>query len=282
MAREDALDAAFDLLKEVLDELGAGTGVIAYHPYRTEEDGDHHDGRGVWKDLLPAQDESREWSKTREDVVHEPHFHAVVLSPYVAGGEVTKLIEKRTGWVVERITQKSNPNVSIYGQFDLARVLTYVLSHTGIRRDESRDRARAAYRYYGEVANFSATDEIVDEFDAVVRSVAPRTLGLKYDSLACLETRGKEVAGPDQAVDPVEAEASRSSPSTSSSSSDDPEGDGAIVEYELEDACKGRLLDITQAPKYLEDPEWRAEADHVEDLQSTWDEWRDQIDEPPD
>ena len=281
--REDALDAAFEILKEVLEELGAETGVLFYHPYRAEAEGSQGDNRGVWKDILPNPDEDRDMSETRELMEDDSaHFHAVVVSNYVVGGDSTRLIEERSGWLIKRITQKTNPNVSIYGQHDLARALTYVLSHTGI--DTSGERNRAAYRYFGQVANFTPLESIEIEFDEVVRSIAPRTLGLKYDSLACLETRGKGVEGGN--VDPRAAEASRSSgssTSSSSSSSTDALSDAgaSIVEYELEDACKGRLLDINQAPKYLEDAKWRAEAAHADELQTTWDEWNHTLEDDP-
>ena len=280
--REDALEAAFEVLKQVCRELGAETGVLFYHPYRAKAEGEKGDNRGVWKDILPRPEDDLDMADTREQMEDDSwHFHAVVMSHFVVGGEATKLIEERSGWLIKRITQTTNPNVSIYGQHDLARVLTYVLSHTGI--DTSGERNRAAYRYFGQVANFTPTDGIEDEFDAVVRSIAPRTLGLKYDSLACLNTRARGVDG--GTVDPRAAEASRTSSTSSStsSSSSEPSTDSSatIVEYELEDACKGRLLDINKAPQYLEDSEWRAEAPFADELQTTWEEWRARLEDKP-
>jgi len=256
---EDELDRTIEALKEVLDGLGVPTGAFVYHPYR----GEGGDDRGEWKRRL--FDEDREWDDVREELEHSPHFHVIAVADHVDGGLVTKAIEEQTGFVVERIT-KSGSNVSIYGKYDLARVASYALSHAGIEETET-GRKQAAYRYFGRAANLSATDEIQAEMDAAVRSVAPKTLGLSWSSVACQEDRdGREpqsplVAGTESAYGPA----------------DGGEGEGRAYGEDgepPEGACAGRLMNINTAPRFLEDEEWCERAPHAEELRETWEAWR--------
>lgn len=184
----DSLDRTIEVLKEVLDEMGVSAGVIFYHPYRGEDG----DDCGAWKGWL--FDPDREWAgDVREELEHSPHFHVVAVSKHVDGGHITRAIEKETGWLVKRITKggdESDSTVSIYGKYDLARAVTYCLSHTGLEEMDDGSH-RAAYRYFGRTANLAATDEIEAEIDAAVRSVAPKTLDLPWSSLACQEDRGR-------------------------------------------------------------------------------------------
>lgn len=43
--------------------------------------------------------------------------------------------------------------------------------------------------------------------------------------------------------------------------------------------CSGRLLSITKAPAFLENEDWMASARFANDLEETWEEWRDMIDQ---
>lgn len=263
----DSLGRTFDLLKEVLDELGTAAGVIFYHPFR----GENGDDRGDWKGRLF---DGREWDDVRQELEHSPHFHAVVVAKHIDGGHVTRAIEEQTGWVVERITKGEESNVSIYGKYDLARVATYCLSHTGIEATDDGGH-RAAYRYFGRTANLSPTDEIEAEMDAAVRSVAPKTLDLPWSSLACQNDRdGREPQSPLVAATSAAHDEGDGEPFPPDDGADAPEG-----------KCAGRLLDITKAPAFLEDDEWVAKAPNADDLRETWREWRDEIDgdrPPPD
>lgn len=271
---KDSLNRTYDVLKEVLDELGCETGVMFYHPYR----GKDGDDRGFWKDLLW---EGNEWSDVREQLEHSPHFHAVVVAKHVDGGHVTKAIESQTGWIVERIT-KNESDVSIYGKYDLARVVSYCLSHTGLR--EKGDRTEAAYRYFGRVANLPAADHITKEIDAAVRSVVPRTLGLPWSDVACTGDREGE---PDGFV-VADTDAAYGDMDGAPYAETDGEGGGGEKEPP-EGTCGGRLLSITKAPAFLDDDDWLARAEHSGELVDAWvawrdevDEWGDRVDRPPD
>lgn len=264
---KEALDRTFEIVKEVLDELGVSTGVMLYHPYSGDGEGDD---LGEWKGRLF---EGREWSDVLEELEHRPHFHVVCIAKHVDGGYVTKAIEEQTGWIVERIT-KGDTDVSIYDKFDLCRVVSYCLSHTGLRETES-GRTQAAYRYFGRVANLPAADHIKAEIDAAMRSVAPRTLDLDWSSLACQKDRdGRDpqswlVASPDQAA-----------AGEPDGYPEDSDGDD-FGPLPPEDTCAGRMLHLSRAPEFLKDSEWCENAPRSDELADTWDEWKDEIEEPP-
>jgi hypothetical protein len=268
MDSEEPLQRAFDLLKEVLSELSAATGVLFYHPYRGEDG----DDRGFWKNVLPNGEETP-WRETREDLSHAPHFHAVVLAKHIPTQHVTGSVERETGWVINRITKSEDSDVSIYDKYDLARVVTYCLSHTGLTE------SRAAYRYYGEVANFTADDGIEREMDAAVRSVASRTLGLPYDSLTCVIEREKiETKTVERWVEKVNPHAFGGGDGEGSEKMKIEEEQTEVTEG----VCQGRLLEITKAPRFLEDADWRDRADNADELAEAWARWRERIDDPPD
>lgn len=263
---EDALQRTFDLLKDVLADMNVETGALFYHPYRGEDG----DDRGFWKNVLPDGEETT-MEETREHLTHdgEQHFHAVVLSKNVPV-MVTEQIESETGWVINRITKGGDgeeSDVSIYGKYDLTRAVSYCLSHTGIEAREEHD--RAAYRYFGEVANFSAEAHIEREMDAAVRSVATNTLGLKYDNLACSDERIHPVGDDREKVDLAAA--------MGSGTPDEPEP----VEVEKE-RCDGRMLTITTAPRFLDDADWMDRAEHADELRAAWTKWRGRVDDAPD
>jgi hypothetical protein len=255
---DDPLQTTFDLIKRILGELGASTGYLFYHPYR----GDDGDDRGFWKHLLP-DGEPQDMDDVRDGLTHEPHFHAVVLSQHVAGGFSTKHVEEKTGWIIERITKGDDSDVSIYDKYDLARVVTYCLSHTGIGEN------RVAYRPFGEVANFDANEKFHLGMDAAVRSVAPNTLGLSHQTLMCDEPETVDLG---VKVNPSGFYAD------DSGSADEPEG---TVEQDDENECNGRLLSITKAPAYLTDDDWMKEAPNADELEETWSEWQFREDKPP-
>lgn len=264
---KESLDRTFEILKEVLDELGVRTGAMLYHPWSGSGEGDD---LGEWKGRLFND---REWSDVLEELEHRPHFHVVCVAKHVDGGYVTKAIHEQTGWIVERITKGEDSDVSIYDKYDLCRVVSYCLSHTGLRETES-GRTQAAYRYFGRVANFEAADHIEAEMDAAMRSVAPRTLDLDWSSLACQKDRGDRDPQGWLAISPEQAAAG------------DPQGlrmgDGEESQPSPpDDTCAGRMLHLSRAPEYLEDDEWCELAPRSDELAETWDDWKDEIEEPP-
>lgn len=269
MSEMGALQRTFDLLKEVLGEMNVETGVLFYHPYR----GRDGDDRGFWKNVLPDGEEVA-MDETREELKHddEQHFHAVVLSKFVPTEHVTDRIESETGWVIHRITKADDSDVSLYDKYDLARSVTYCLSHTGIEPRD--DGTRAAYRYFGEVANFGAEERIEREMDAAVRSVGVNTLGLKYNSQACVVER--------EQVETTTVLREKVNLGAAHGEGGEPEMEEVEVDEEIVAKCEGRVVPITAAPRYLSDPDWMEEAEHADDVREAWDEWKDRADDLPD
>jgi hypothetical protein len=325
--RDDVFQRTTDRLKRALEALGA-EGYYFYHPWRgrSEEaydDGADHehqpgDDRGAWKKRLFAD---KPWDDVREELTFEPHFHVVAVAPAIPGGDLTSRIYDETGWVIHRITKHEDSSVSIGNDADLLAVLEYCLSHTGLR--DMGHQTRAAANWFGStMANAQAQDHQAERLDAISRSVAPRVLGLEYNSMACLSdhadgTGGWRVdddlaaadrsagsgpafdldaygggasssrAGPGELPDQPTIDmpgSSSSSAATSSSEDVDNQDDGT------DQRCNGRLLHIREAPQFLEDEEWCADAPFVEELQEAFEEWDsddgpadagDGADEPP-
>lgn len=264
---EEPLSRTVDLIKEVLGELGVDTGAWFFHSWRGEDG----DDRGFWKHLLP-DGSPQDFAETREELEYSPHFHVVALSKNVDGGHVTRAIEKQTGWIIERITKGDDSNVSIYDLHDLARVVTYCLSHCGV------DDGRNQYGYFGEVHNFVAEPHIEREADAAVRSVGVNTLGLAYDSVACTLDREK------LQTETIEVPAEKVNLGAAHGDGTPPGDDTVEIEEEtmVEEACDGRLLDIKNAPAFLGDDDWMAAADNADALREAWAGWRERVDGDPD
>jgi len=240
-ARDDPIEAGYEVVKELCDELGIDGGAIVYHPWRGAGD----DDRGFWKELLFK---GSDWSETVQELSHEPHFHIIAVGDFVPGGEFTNQLYEKTGWTFKRITKggdDSESNVSLYGEHDLARALTYSLSHAGVC--DSKD----AYRYFGLTANLSAEGHIVEEIDEVVRAVAPDTLGLSTTSTTCRRELDDE----------------ESSSSASPPSNPDPEMDSEGPDGDTETRrCRGRVVSVSNASEFLRDRDWVDEANRVDRL----------------
>lgn len=280
-------EQALSLTKDLLAEAGL-EGWLAYHPFR----GHDGDDRGEWAERLF---DDRGWDDISPELSWSPHIHAVVVGHQTPGGNVTKELEARTGWVLSRIT-KEDSSVSLYDEYDAARAVTYCLSHVGTF--QQAERRVAATRWFGEHVQDVTADAVQEAtVDYVVRAVAPMTLGLPYNDLACSEDHAVDQDGDvaakahDHVVDLDRAQGKRAwelrpTVSTSSSSRDDslwdsPGGELSAddVEPDLEpDAletqrCAGRLLPISKAAPYLASAEWTARATHAEQTRDAHQEW---------
>jgi len=257
--REDPLSAGYEIVKNLLDELGTDGGVIIYHPWR----GKDNDDRGFWKNVLF---EENEWSETVQRLEYAPHFHVIALGRFIPGEQFTKKLYEQTGWAYKRITKggdNTESNVSLYDEYDLARALTYSLSHAGV--SGSHD----AYRYFGRVHNLAAEGHIEEGINAVVRSVAPDTLGIPYRSTSCT----REL---DEDEETATEGATGSAPSNPDSAMADERDDDQDNRQ-----CGGRLLHIRQAPLYLRDLDWIETVGRADELaEAYW--WWLRGEPPPD
>lgn len=249
MRRSDPLDAAFEIVKELLVEVGAFEGSIIYHPWRIakEHRGDvlgHSSGSGekTWADILGLI-EKIGWPKVQEKyLVFAPHFHCIVLSRYV-DGTITPAIEEQSGWVVHRIASDES-GVSIGNLKDMASVAAYTLSHSGI--SETADgRMQAEYRYFGEVADFEPTDGVRRDAKAAVNAISEQVLGVRFGGGRCSES--------EQNVGNAGT------------------GTGRDLPDHLDpDYCNGQFIEIDEAPEYLTDSDWIDGAPRSDELRSAW------------
>ena len=189
----DPFKRGVEATKLLLEEVGVYAGVLIYHPWRIAEPyrGDvrgHESGDGdmTWADVLTkVESPSWSWEAARSEFLeYGPHFHVYANAPFVQGGAITDEIEDRTGVVIHRIT-KRNSSVSLYDVEDLASSMAYSLSHAGLAWDAENEEFQAAYRRFGETANFSPTAGVEEDVDAALREVAPEVLGQEFPKPRC-------------------------------------------------------------------------------------------------
>lgn len=287
---DDPVGETFQAIYDMLDAMGL-QGYVFYHPFAGQND-PGEDDRGKWKDRLFS---GRDWVDVRQELQIRPHFHVVAIGHRVPGGRFTTEFHDRSGgWILKRITGEDS-RVSIYDNDDLARVVTYCISHTGLSMSETGQRVQ--YRPFGEAVNPAHGVDVQErtrrEADRKVRAAAPKTLGLDLGSQLCQTTREKVVETPSVRASLIAGAADGDGETGDSTTSATSTGDGTDVEQdddapdpddvETETApCEGRMLSIKRAPDYLGDLDWRSEAEHVDDLQTTWDDWADRLDDLPD
>ena len=285
---DDVLDRTFKVIRELMNRMGA-EGMVAYHPWAGA---DHLEGddRGEWKKRLFND---RDWEgDVRNEVKPRGHFHAVIASPHIAGGDTIRQVNAETDWVIKRVTKRDGSGRSLDGLEDVARAVTYCLSHTGI--DTERDgHNSAAYRTYGSTwhdSQIDVYDDVEEAADIAVREVAPRTLGIAADSVRC----GREIDPSAREDDPrVDAYRNLTAPEGDGDAESlddfDAEPGSSTVEVdgadELDESelvpCSGRVLHIKDAPDHLRDLSWTTSASRVADLARAYRDWLADED-PPD
>ena len=269
---DDPLDKTFDVIKKLLRRMDA-EGYVFYHPWAGRNP-DGGDDRGAWKNRVFSKRDFE--GDVRDELIPRGHFHAVVCSPYIPGGDVITEVNDATDWVIKRVQKRDGSGRSLADLRDVARAVTYSMSHTGLATDAAGNN-QAQYRMFGSTLHDAEVfDEIEEAADARVREVAPQTLGIPSKAVRC----GREVA-PEEADTP--------DLDTYTGDDGDGEGDGADEVEELDEEemvpCAGRVLPVDEAPEFLDDPKWLAEATCVDELREAWEEWRDSggwDDDPPD
>lgn len=254
--RSDPLDAAYEVVKEMMVEVGANEGALVYHPYRIRKEyrGDvlgHESGDGdlTWKHILQLIEEIGFERVRQEYLVFNPHFHCLVLSRYVIGGEMTANIHDRSGWVIHRIADDGG--ASIRDMFDMASVAAYSLSHAG--NSETADgRMQTEYRYFGEVSNFEPTDGVRADAKRFVNAVSDTVLGMEFGQGRCPK--------PSKGVE-------------NSSSGDEPIPDDLDPDELDDEYCNGRRLPMRRAQEFLGDSEWVDGAPRSDQLVDALQDW---------
>jgi hypothetical protein len=254
----DPLSRTFEVISELLRAMDA-EGVAIYHPFSGDDD--VQDDRGEWKKRLFS---GRNWEgDVKDELESRPHFHLLVAARHIPGGDVSRLLHEKTGWILHRIADEDTGR-SIDDLEDLARAAAYSLSHVGIDTDDELNQAQ--YRYFGSTLHDATVFESIErEADHAVRKVAPDVLGIASDKVACVN----EVA---------ESEVSDRSNATLDNLDDDGESDGS---EELEESgestelvrCEGRVVPIDEAPDYLDDPEWTVSPTREREIRELWERW---------
>lgn len=247
---EDPEQALMDTVQRMMEEIQMD-GVAYYHPWTGDHptaDGfadEHHDDRGKWKQRLFN---GRDWEgDVREELKHRPHVHIVGVTDWFPGGEQTEHIYDETGWIVHRITERNGSPISLGELEDVARAVTYSLSHTAI--DTRGEQNRAVWRKSGSAyhnASGPHHEQNVAEARDAVHEVAPETLGIPPLQVECREEVLEEETDhdhddlddiPDGDADPDAA-------------ADADDGPGYV-------ACRGDLVQMDDAADLVEDPDWR-------------------------
>lgn len=184
IAAQDPLRRMVTCVRELMDALGV-QGQAAYHPWRGEHEDVTTDDRGEWRRRLGKR---RAWADVRDELVFSPHFHVVGVAPAVDLSMSGELYDE-TGWVLHRIT-KPDSNVSISNFEDMARAVTYTLSHAGVY-DTPEQRRLAAWMKGPDVNNPYTTWQTRSRAHAVVNSnaVSRKVLGLDPVSQYCNEPK---------------------------------------------------------------------------------------------
>lgn len=275
LSADDPLDRTFGVVKNILKLLNA-EGIICYHGWSGRAD----DDRGEWKRRMFN---NRDWADVRHELKKNPHFHTVIASPFIAGGDVTRQVEEATGWVIERIADESTGK-SLEDMMAVARCLTYSLSHTSILTEGEQNIAQVrttGEHWHGspDTRRVNVYDDVKRQAEIAVRKVAPTTLGISAKALRC-ETPIPENEQRNETIDHTDSYDETSSETVSSDSVES----GSEDEDEEEMVkCKAPIEPIGKAQAYLEDDEWTAHARFGDQLQREYDDWISltETDKPP-
>lgn len=265
LTASNPVERTFEVVKEILDLFNA-EGIVAYHGYR----GTDGDDQGAWKERLFND---RDWEKVRSELRPNGHFHCIIASPFIAGGEVTKQVEEETGWIIDRVRGLDTIESA-------AESLTYALSHTSLF--EKNGQMLAQYRRFGSTWHddrVNVYDHVERDAERAVRSVAPRVLGVAPSALRCEATVPEGEEAEEQIDRGAAYEPSGDTDGSSASSGGcehDHSDDGATT-------CKGAIKPIWEANDLLEDDDWCEQAHFSDQLKKKYQEWQQTpgLDRPP-
>jgi hypothetical protein len=267
----EPVDKLYDTASDLLTYAAGGHGgMMTLHPYRHADEPDFddiddldevsdsdlalidsQDDRGVWKHTLPDWDDGHtpDWEETRARLVFEPHLHCYVVSEYFFLD--TARIYEETGWIIVRLEPYEGNSVSCYGIEDLSRSVMYALSHSA--HIEDRDH----FRYYGAIANESASEAQKRRASRVCRSYSGHVLGLSESGVTCK----RDVSDDD------ETSAQKVVSGGGTGSADSSDDDDANAERT---PCGGRLRHWKQIPDLIEKRDWPDEV--VNELEELYEE----------
>lgn len=201
------------VVRDIISEIWGDDAMYVYHGwsgsgYGDDGGGAEHDDMGEWAPRLPDGVDHRDWAgDVRDELYQRPHFHAIIVSSHIPGGDITSRVYDETGWLIRRFADDEGRSISGEDRQeemeDLARATAYTLSHTAVKvghGDENND-ARvhtcgSRWRNYRKVTTYSDTEV---EAKRAVRAVAPTVLDLSEDEISCAEEIAPERAAGDEA-----------------------------------------------------------------------------------
>lgn len=276
---DSAKEAGFHVVRDLMRELGI-EGVAVYHPYRGEHEGPGEDDQGEWKERLFSE---RDWKgDVKDELVFSPHFHVIGVAPFVAGQGLTKGLYDETGWIVHRIADEDSGR-SIDGDRAMVRATTYCLSHAGLYQDSNGD-TQAAYRYYGSDLNsgLTSSEETKQWAKVTTREEAWKVLGIPTPTLVCGATVHRDCDDEhDHEHEHDEPDVEDDDRDEDPDGPDAPDADGGERSMADSGRCTGELINLKGAPYRLygeEYADWREQAEHIDELRTKWEDWRDRED----
>lgn len=253
---DDWYGEAMDAIKGWMEEIGMD-GIILPHPWSGDDDVE--DDRGEWKSRLFND---RDWSgDVRDELQHRPHFHVIGCAEWVPGGDVTELVHEQTGWVTHRIAKNNQQGYSLDGIHDLARGVTYALSHVAV--DTEGDRNRYLRKKVGS-AYHRADDRHERAAEKAVNAVAPDTLGIPSMKVECQKELPEAETEDDHDHTPTD-----SGDGDGSGVEDGPEADTTTPTA----PCRRKPVDVDDAD-FVEDEDWQQGAKYADEAVETRREWK--------
>ena len=201
-------------VRDIISDIWGDDAMFVYHGWSGSGYGDDggrgegaHNDLGEWADRLPDGVDDRQWEgDVRDELFQRPHFHAIIVSDHVPGGDITARVHEATGWVIRRFADDEGR--SIYGETReeemeaLARATTYTLSHTSVQcpdDDDNDAKIHTCGSVWRDYRNIKTLDDTELEAKRAVRAVAPKTLNLSENEIACDEEIAPERAAGDDA-----------------------------------------------------------------------------------
>jgi hypothetical protein len=237
-ASKDPNEALYELAKTVAREVSVNFygALVVHHPY-TGKDGDDRD---AWKERLFSE---RTWDDVQDELKIRHHCHLIIVADVVDHMLCEAISDATDGAVItHRIQNQKEGNVSLYDTDDLARAVTYALSHAKVGDGDS-------YRYTGRLANHAAGDQTAAQMRAAVRDVAPQTLGLDLHETTCSETgneHGTHGITTTDGADLLDDDPSEDPGGCLGDNQDQPTRQPGAP-------CAGRLIPIEHAEAYIDD-----------------------------
>lgn len=313
---DQPIEHALKILKVLLEEQFGIKGFLAiYHPYRIKdeyrkEQYDHGGAEGqgdmTWKDVHNK-------ANPYQYLKHEPHFHLFFAAKrYAFDYTVTEAIERKSGWVFNRI-EKKDSSISVRDLEDLVHQLCYCFSHAGIQKTDVRD--KLASRMKGDLHNIYVPDDAERQATAVFCEAAPKLLGVRFKNTnnnSCdadiQDNDGEYHDGEDNPIHELYSEwddgtnrlnrSGSSDPAAPSFddrslSAESPDEDSSIVSTsncqsqsvsssvvtDSGETCGGDIIPIREAASLLDDDEWCEQARYSEVLKLAFTEWQNQVDD---